>query len=103
MNNSIAITGRVGKYIQSMRFPSGKNVLNFSVAVKDFNQTLWFDVQAWNDLADEYRELVSKGKDVTVTGRLTLKSYTAKDGTKVVRPVVILNSLEVVIRQSEAA
>ena len=102
-NNSLTITGRVGKYIESRRFPSNKTVLNFSVAVKDFKETIWFDVQAWNDLGDDYRELIIKGREVTVTGRLTLNSYTAKDGSRVTKPVVILTSMEAVVRKTEAA
>ena len=102
-NNSITITGRVGKYIDSLRFPSGKTVLNFSVAVKDFKETIWFDVQAWNDLADDFRELITKGREVTVTGRLSLNTYKAKDGSRVVKPVVILTSVQAVIRKPNAA
>ena len=102
-NNSITITGRVGKYIESIRFPSSKTVLNFSVVVDDFKQKIWFDVQAWNDLGDKYREQITKGREVTVTGRLTLNTYKAKDGTRVTKPVIILTSVEAVIRNSKAA
>ena len=102
-NNSITITGRAGKYIESLRFPSGKTVLNFSVAVKDFKQTIRFDVLAWNDLGGEVREFMTKGREVTVTGRLSLNTYKAKAGSRVTKPVVILTSAEAVIRESKAA
>ncbi len=101
-NNSITITGRVGKYIEAMRFPSNKTVLNFSVAVNDYKKTIWFDVQGWNELGDHYRELITKGREVTVSGRLTLNTYKDKNGTQVTKPVVILASVEVV-RKTEAA
>ena len=59
MNNSITVVGRVGQVPSSISFAdTGKQLVKFSVAVKEFSpntdeeKTLWFDVNAWNGLGE---------------------------------------------------
>ena len=43
-------------------------------------ETLWMDVSAWNTLAENAAESLTKGSRVIVTGELEPRSYEGKDG-----------------------
>ena len=95
MNNTITIIGHVGQNPKETNFPSGKQVVNFSVAVKEYgtaqeeSQPIWFDVQAWNGLGDSVLSNLAKGREILVQGRLTLNTYKKADHW-IVKPVIIL-------------
>jgi len=102
MNNSITIVGYVGQAPHAVTFgDSGNKVVKFSVAVREFasndgaDKTMWIDVDAWNGLGDRVLKGISKGREVLVTGRLAMSSFTKEiDGVKVqvTKPVVKLSS-----------
>ena len=97
MNNSITIIGHVGQNPTEKSFSSGKKVVNFSVAVREYGtsqedlQPIWFDVQAWNELGDSILSSITKGREVVIQGRLTLNRYKDKETNHLlVKPVIIL-------------
>ncbi|MFZ1363076.1 MAG: single-stranded DNA-binding protein [Candidatus Nanopelagicales bacterium] len=74
-----------------LRFTSGgKAVVSFRVACNDRKKvngewvdsdTTFLTVQAWEQLAENIAESLTKGQSVAVQGRLAQRSYEAKDGT----------------------
>ncbi len=97
MNNSITIIGHVGQNPKETNFPSGRKVANFSVAVKEYGtsqeqQPLWFEVQAWNGLADRVLSNITKGREVGIQGRLEFVQYKIKNSNSTkVKPTIILS------------
>ena len=98
MNNSITIVGHVGQNPTTKTFPSGKKVVNFSVAVAEYQtmqekpEPIWFDVQAWNGLGDKVISHITKGREVVVQGRLVLHQYKDKKTDYVmVKPIINLS------------
>ena len=102
MSNNTTITGNMGHEANLKFTPSGRAVLGFSLADtprrknglgewEDAGETLWVDVSIWGEEAEDLAERMAgyKGR-VTVTGRLGVRSYEAKDGTE--RQVVTLNA-----------
>lgn len=102
MNNSITIVGRVGDNPKAIVFEKTENkVVKFSVAVKEYSansdedKTMWLDVESWNLLGDRVLKTVTKGREVVVTGRLALTTYTTKKNgveVQVTKPVIKLQS-----------
>ncbi len=81
MNNTITIIGHVGKAPEVINFASGKSMVKFSVAVKDGkDQTLWFTVQAFNEMSERVLDYITKGREVLIQGRLGLDLYKTKKG-----------------------
>lgn len=74
-----------------MRYtPNGNPVTTFSVAVnRTYNtqdgerheETEWFRVVAWNQLAERCNQYLSKGQKVYVDGRLRTDRWEGRDGT----------------------
>lgn len=102
MNNSITIIGHVGQKPKVVSFgDTGNKLVKFSVAVKEFSsntdeeKTLWLDVDAWNGLGERALKTITKGREVVITGRLAVSTYSKEeDGIKkeITKPVIKLTS-----------
>lgn len=87
----IKFTGNVGKDAELRWTPSGRPVLNFSVADSKSKkldngewETLaeqWLNCAIWGDLAEYYAEKIKRGARLTVYGDFMSRKYEAKDGT----------------------
>lgn len=87
--NSISIDGRLGKDPEPKTLPSGKTVVNFSIAHNQSKEnTDWFDCTAWDRSAEFIVQYFRKGDGINVEGSLR-KEYWDKDGEK--REKVIIN------------
>lgn len=89
-NNSLSITGFVGKDPETRFTPKGDSVTSMSVGVterrKDGDQwvdgdTAWFRVTEWGAKGEAIAETIRKGDLVHVTGAVKLETY-EKDGTQ---------------------
>jgi len=87
--NKVMIIGNVGQAPELRYTPSGKAVCSFSVATSHRytdstgerkEETTWFNISAWERLAETVNQYVTKGMQIYVEGRLALRTYTTKDG-----------------------
>jgi single-strand DNA-binding protein len=81
--NNWNFTGNVGK--SEMRYlPNGDGILQFSVAVSsgygDKKQTTWANCALFGKRGEAVSEYVQKGSQVGVTGEVTLRPWTDKEG-----------------------
>lgn len=88
MNNTITLIGRVTHELKIYDQSDEKRTkVCFSIAVKDYDkekEPTYFDVQCWNGVAERARLLLSKGKEVVLTGRMQMYTYEKNvEGTKV--------------------
>jgi len=88
--NKVILIGNLGKDPELKYTPSGKAVVNFSLATtevgssKDGNKqeyTEWHRIVAWGKLAETCGEYLSKGKSVYIEGALKTKSWQDKEGS----------------------
>lgn len=110
--NKVMLIGNVGKDPEMRFTPSGNPVTSFSVATnRVFNtpegekkqETDWFTVVAWNKLAEQCNQFLSKGKLVYVEGRLRNRSWDGTDGLKHYRTEVIANRVTFLDRAGAGA
>ena len=82
--NKVMIIGNLGRDPEMRYVPSGSPVTNFTVAVsrttkspdgQPTEETEWFNVVAWDKLAENANQYLSKGKKVYVEGRLRTRSW----------------------------
>jgi single-stranded DNA-binding protein len=75
-------------------------VAKFSLAVADYSsktdnpEPMWINVESWNGLADRVLKTITEGREVAISGRLSISKYTKEvNGVKVQmqRPVVKLS------------
>ena len=82
------IIGNLGRDPEMRYTAAGKPVTNFSVAVsrrytvesETREETQWFRVSAWNQLAETCSQYLTKGQRVFVEGRLQTRQWTGNDG-----------------------
>ena len=68
--------------------PNGRPVCEFSVAVNRVTgkaedrqeQTDWYRVSCWQNLAERAQQMITKGRLVYVEGRFTPRTYTDREG-----------------------
>lgn len=85
--NKVVLTGRLGKDVKLTNTGS-TTVATFSVAsnrpVKDGDnwkdETEWFNVVAWRELAERAAQRFQKGSKVLVEGRLQTRQYKDQSG-----------------------
>jgi single-strand DNA-binding protein len=80
--NSIFIAGSLGKDAELRQLSSGESVANFSVADgqgKD-KPTIWWNCQLFGKRAESLSQYLTKGQAVAVSGSLSEREWTDKEG-----------------------
>jgi single-strand DNA-binding protein len=90
--NKIMLIGNLGKDPEMSYTPSGKAITKFSLAVnrrtrdaesgERREETTWFNVVAWDRLAETCNSYLHKGSKVYIEGRMTSRKYTDKEGVE---------------------
>lgn len=78
--NTVVLVGRSGKDPELKYFESGAAKASFSMAVdrpgsRENRQTDWFNIDAWGRTAEVVAEYLKKGRQVAVSGRLSVRNY----------------------------
>lgn len=100
--NNVVLVGRLARDPELRKTPSNVSVATFTIAVDDTygkreggaSTTSFIPCQAWNNTAENVKNFCHKGSLVGVSGRLSQRSYAAKDGTKRTVFEVICNQVQ---------
>ena len=80
--NKIIVSGGLGRDAELKSLPSGKNVLEFSIAVNsgfgDNKKTYWWKAKLFGDRAAKLAEYFVKGTKLLIEGVPELREYEAK-------------------------
>lgn len=82
--NNITIAGQLGKDAEQRFLPNGDAVASFSVADSQGKDkpTIWWSCSLFGKRAEALAQYLTKGQSVTVSGNVTQREYTDKDGNK---------------------
>lgn len=84
--NKVLLIGRVVKDFEVKATNNGKSVAMFSIAVDDGHgenkRTYFPSIVVWGKPAEACGKCLRKGSQVAISGKLTTRSYDAKDGSK---------------------
>ncbi|HJO83707.1 MAG: single-stranded DNA-binding protein [SAR202 cluster bacterium] len=87
--NKMLVIGNLGGDPEMRYTSGGVPVTSFSVATnrryttasgEQRDETEWFRVSAWRQLAEQCNQFLSKGRQVYVEGRLNTSTWQAQDG-----------------------
>ena len=99
MSNNLSFLGRIGNDPELKQVGQTEllevNVAN-NVGYGDRRSTNWFRCTIWGKRAQSLQQHLTKGKQIFVTGQLTLREYTTKEGEKRISPEVRVDQLEFV-------
>lgn len=82
--NIVCVAGQLGKDAEVRYLANGDAVCNFSVADSQGKDkpTIWWNCQLFGKRADSLSQYLTKGQAVTVSGTLSEREWTDKDGNK---------------------
>ena len=102
--NKVMIIGRLGRDPELRYTPSGRAVTTFTVATtRSWNtsngerrsETEWFNVVAWGSLAEICNQLLRKGSQVYIEGRLHTRRWEDENGVRHQRTEIVANEMVV--------
>jgi len=102
MLNKIMLIGNLGRDPELNVTSDGTPVTKFSLAVNRTyksssgerkEETEWFNIVAWRQLAETCERYLHKGSKVYIEGRLTQRKYTDRDGVQRTSVEVIANDM----------
>jgi single-strand DNA-binding protein len=100
--NKVMIIGYVGREPEMRYTPSGRPVTSFSVATSRSwtssegerrEETEWFNVVAWGNLAEICKAHLTKSQQVYVEGRLQTRGWEDETGKKHFRTELVANEM----------
>lgn len=100
LKNSVQLIGNLGNAPEIVTLESSKKLAKFSLAVNEsyknangekVDNTNWFNVVAWGKSAELIEQLLNKGSQVAINGKLSSRSYEDKEGQKKYVTEIILN------------
>ena len=98
--NKVMIIGNLGSEPEMRFTPNGNPVTSFRIATNRVyttsegerkQETEWFTVVAWNKLAEQCNQFLTKGRLVYTEGRLRTRTWEGQDGQQHSRAEVIAN------------
>ena len=91
IKNRVQLIGNLGGAPEVKTLDGGNKLAKFSVATNDHyinkkgekvEETQWHNVIVWGKLAGIAEQLLEKGSEVVVDGKIQTQNYVGKDGEK---------------------
>ncbi|GCE10338.1 single-stranded DNA-binding protein [Tengunoibacter tsumagoiensis] len=108
--NKIMLIGNLGKDPDMSYTPNGVAVTKFSLAVNRTSksqsgerqeETDWFNIVAWRQLAETCNTYLKKGQKIYVEGRLQQRKFTDKNGVERTGLDVIISDMEMLTPKNQ--
>ena len=112
MLNKIMLIGNLGRDPELQVTSDGTPFTRFSLAVsrnyttksgERREETEWFNIVAWRQLAETCERYLHKGSKVYIEGRVTQRKYTDKNGLERTSVDVIANEMEMLTPKSASS
>ena len=109
--NKVIIIGNLGRNPEMRYTPSGRPVTSFSVATSRSwvnaegerrEETEWFNVVTWGNLAEICKQHLTKGQQVYVEGRLQTRGWGDQNGKKHYRTELVANEM-IILEERKSA
>lgn len=109
--NKVMLIGSVGRTPEMRYMPSGQPVTSFSVGTtrswndaegQEREETEWFNVVAWGDLAERCKNSLHENHQVYVEGRLQTRSWQTSSGQRRFRAELVANNMILLSHPIEA-
>jgi single-strand DNA-binding protein len=100
--NKVMIIGHLGRDPEMRYTPSGRPVTTFTVATsrtwntsdgERHNETEWFNIVTWGNLAEICKQYLVKGQQVYIEGRLQTRRWDDNDGVKHTSIEIVANEM----------
>jgi len=110
IKNQVQLIGNLGKDVELISLDNGKKLARFTMATNFFyknkegekvQETQWHNIAAWGKQAETIEQMLKKGSEVIVNGRLTYSNYVDKDGIKRYKSEIVLKDFMTLSKKEE--
>ncbi|UOE47643.1 single-stranded DNA-binding protein [Mucilaginibacter sp. SMC90] len=100
LRNSVRLVGNLGMDPEVKVFDSNKKMVRLSIATNEsykndkgekINDTQWHNLVFWSPQAKLAEDLLKKGDELAIEGKLSNRNYTDKDGIKRYVSEIVVN------------
>jgi len=100
LRNSVRLVGNLGMDPEVKTFDSNKKLARVSLATKEtyknnkgekVTETQWHNLVIWGTQAQLVEDLLKKGDEIAIEGRIANSNYTDKDGNKRYVSEIVVN------------
>jgi len=100
IKNQVQLIGNLGKDIDLISLDGGNKLAKFTLATNSFyknkdgekvQETQWHNITAWGKKAEIMEQMLKKGSEVIVNGKLTYTNYVDKEGVKRYNSEIVVN------------
>lgn len=100
IRNSVRLVGNLGMDPEVKTFDTNKKLAKLSLATSEsyknekgerVNDTQWHNLVIWGAQAQIAADLLKKGDEIVIEGRLNNRSYIDKDGNKKYTSEIVVN------------
>lgn len=102
--NNLTLIGNICNDLELKSTPNGKSVCSFNLAVKrPFAKDItdFFTIVCWNKQAENICRYCGKGTKIGISGTLTSRSYTDRDGKNRTVIEVLANEVEFLEKKAD--
>ncbi|HTI13944.1 MAG TPA: single-stranded DNA-binding protein [Dictyobacter sp.] len=107
--NKIMLIGNLGRDPEMSYTTSGTAITRFTMAVNRVTrqggerkeETEWFNIVAWNQLAETCNTYLKKGQKVFVEGRVQQRRFTDRNGQERTAFDVVINDMEMLTPKNQ--
>lgn len=99
LKNSVQLIGNLGRNVELRTTNSGSKVASVTMATSDYyknskgekiQETQWHNLTAWNKTAEIMDQILEKGNEIAVRGKLVHRKYEDKEGvTRYVSEIIV--------------
>jgi len=100
LRNKVQLIGRLGKDVEMKKLKGNRTLAKVSLATseiyknsegKKVENTQWHNLTFWGKTAENAGNILKKGSEIAVDGRLNYSDYEDKDGNKKYFTEIIVN------------
>ncbi len=111
VTNKVQLLGHLGQEPTIKSFSTGK-MASFSLATNEsyvnaagarIENTQWHRLVAWGEVAEQVEQSLKKGSKISLTGKISNRSYEAKDGGKRYTTEVVVTGFEMIQMEKQQA
>ena len=108
----VTLVGHLGKDVDFRTVGDNRSLAQLTLATNEYyknnkgeliKDTQWHNIKSWGKTADLMNQILKKGDEVMVQGKLTYRSYEDGDGKKQYVTEVVISEFMKLTRNKEAA
>src|SRR5438045_4004820 len=110
IRNNVQLIGNAGAKPEIRTFENGNKMARLSLATTEtflnknkekVSETSWHNLVAWGRTAETIANLLDKGSQVAIEGKLLSRSYTDKEGIKRTMSEIVVNEFLLMNRKNQ--